>query len=54
MSTTEAEYIALGEGAQEAAWMRELYDEIVELYTPHLITNNKGASELAKNRSFHR
>jgi hypothetical protein len=54
LSVTEAEYIAITSGAQDAIWLRQLYLELGEITTPKLMTDNAGAKQLAKNPSFHR
>src|ERR1700741_4708329 len=55
-STTEAEYIALYEGAKEASWLRSLYAELGhKQYAPTLIfCDNLGTLEVAKDPLNHR
>src|SRR5882724_1772116 len=55
LSTTEAEYYALGIAFQEATWIRHVYQEIFKpLNNPVLIySDNAGAVALSKNPIFH-
>jgi len=53
LSSTEAEYYALGKGAQQALWMRGLF---TELRIPTILTlkgDNQGSIKLSKNPEFH-
>ncbi len=55
-STTEAEFIALWEGGQEAQWLRNLYQELG--YTQEKPTtiycNNTSAVAIMKNPMYHK
>jgi Reverse transcriptase (RNA-dependent DNA polymerase) len=55
-STTEAEYIALWEGGQEIAWLRNLYRELgYSQSAPTIIyCDNTGAVAIAKNPLYHK
>src|SRR5258708_8822271 len=55
-STTEAEYIALWEGGQEASWLRNLYQELgYPQCTPTTIyCDNTSAVAIAKNPLYHK
>jgi hypothetical protein len=55
LSTTEAEYMALTKGCQEALWMRRLLRDIGHKQkTPTIIyEDNQGCIELAKNPKHH-
>jgi len=55
LSSTEAEYIALSEAAQEACWLRSLYKELryEQKHPTEIQSNNKGAIAMAKNPQFH-
>ena len=55
LSTTEAEYYALGVACQEAVWLRQLCQEI---FMPpdkliHILSDNTGAVALSDNPVFH-
>ena len=57
LSSTEAEYVALSEAAQEACWLRSLYRELglLQQKVPTLIWgDNKGAVVMVKNPQFHK
>jgi hypothetical protein len=54
ISTTEAEYIALTCGAQEAVWIKALLNELGIDTVPMVMTDNDGAKKLAQNPGFHR
>jgi hypothetical protein len=56
LSTTEAEYMALSEAAREAAWLRNLYEELGHTQTaPTLIRgDNQGSMAIAENPQFHK
>lgn len=54
LSVTEAEYIALTAGAQDAIWVKQLLAELGEVSTPEIVTDNAGAQQLSKNPGFHR
>jgi hypothetical protein len=56
LSTTEAEYVALSEAAREAAWLRNLYEELGHTQTaPTLIRgDNQGSMAIAENPQFHK
>ena len=55
LSTTEAEYISLSNGAREAVWLRNLFGEITRpLATPTpIFCDNQGAKALAKDNAYH-
>ena len=55
LSSTEAEYIAMSEAAQEACWLRNLYDELgfTQLLPTILKGNNKGSITMTLNPQFH-
>jgi hypothetical protein len=58
-SITEAEYVACAKGAKDAAWMRQLWQEMTnespaEAAIPILWTDNQGAEKLAQAATFHR
>ena len=55
LSTTEAEYYALGIACQEAVWLRQLCQEIfLPLNTLiHVLSDNTGAISLSDNPVFH-
>jgi hypothetical protein len=55
LSTTEAEYVALGEAAREASWLRNLYGELgYPQIKPTLIRgDNNGSIAMARNPQFH-
>ena len=54
-STTEAEYVALGQAPQEAIWLRRLLCDLgSKADGPTLINeDNQGAIEIARNPKFH-
>jgi hypothetical protein len=54
ISTTEAEYIALTCGAQEAVWIKALLNELEIDTVPMVMTDNDGVKKLAQNPGFHR
>ena len=54
--STEAEYVALTEAAQEAIWLRRLLKEIGAQGVPpkvDLLNDNIGAAALARNPEYH-
>ncbi|KAL1219428.1 Retrovirus-related Pol polyprotein from transposon TNT 1-94 [Cardamine amara subsp. amara] len=54
MSTTEAEYIAMGEAAKEALWVQGLVAELgVEQGGVQLHCDSQSAIYLAKNQVYH-
>jgi hypothetical protein len=53
LSSTEAEYYALGKGAQQALWMRGLFTELRIPSTFTLKGDNMGSIKLSKNPEFH-
>ena len=55
LSTTEAEYYALGIACQEAAWIRHIYQEIFKPLNNRVLiyTDNVGAVALSENPVFH-
>jgi hypothetical protein len=55
LSTTEAEYIALGKGAQQARWTHNFLTEIghPEPLPSKLLADNKGAIAISENPRFH-
>jgi hypothetical protein len=54
ISITEAEYIALTCGAQEAVWIKARLNELGINTVPMVMTDNDGAKKLAQNPGFHR
>ena len=54
LSSTEAEYIALGSGAQDAMWLRKVLEFLEVPTTPRVWTNNRRASTLSYNPDFHK
>ena len=54
LSPTEAEYIALGVGAQDAMWLRKILGFLNRPIVPRVWTDNHGASTLAYNPDFHK
>ena len=57
LSSTEAEYVALSEAAQEACWLRSLYSKLglLQEEVPTLIWgDNEGLIAMAKNLQFHK
>jgi len=57
LSSTEAEYVALAEAAQEACWLKSLYGELSLLQedVPTLIRgDNDGSIAMARNPQFHK
>ena len=59
LSTTEAEYIALSQAAREAAWLRQLMNDLgiwtqKEIVPIPINCDNNGAIALAKNSEFHK
>jgi hypothetical protein len=55
LSTTEAKYIALGKGAQQARWTHSFLAEIghTESLPSRLLADNKGVIVISKNPKFH-
>jgi hypothetical protein len=53
LSSTEAEYYALGKGAQQALWLRGLLTELRIPSTFTLKGDNMGSIKLSKNPEFH-
>lgn len=55
LSSTEAEYITLSEAAQEAIWLRSLYEELgIPLkYATKIMGDNEGAISMTKEARFH-
>src|SRR5882672_3444670 len=55
LSTTEAEYYALGVACQEAAWLKQIGQELLlPLDDPiHIYSDNTGAVALSDNPVFH-
>jgi hypothetical protein len=55
LSSTEAEYVALSEAAQEACWLRNLFEELgYPQELPVIIKgDNDGSIAMAKNQQFH-
>jgi hypothetical protein len=45
LSTTEAEYIAISAGAQQAAWMKAFMNELGEDTKPVIVIDNDGAKK---------
>ena len=54
LSSTEAEYIALGAGAQDAVWIGKIMEFLSMSTRPRLWTDNEGASTLSYNPDYHR
>lgn len=57
MSITEAEYMAAGEGAKDAAWTRQIMEESLMnqiQIIPTLITDSEGCYKLSKSNKFAR
>ena len=54
LSSTEAEYIALGSGAQDAMWLRKILEFLEVPTVPRVWTDNRGASTLSYNPDFHK
>src|SRR5690349_19357299 len=56
LSSTESEYLALGEAAKDALWMGELMEEIgiTMEKPPIIITDSRGGMNLSKNNAYHR
>lgn len=57
LSTIEAEYIAMAEGAKDCLWLYCPLKEFCLLFDstpPVLLTDNDGASRLARSQTFHR
>ena len=54
LSSTEAEYIALGVGAQDAMWLWKILGFLNRPIVPRVWTDNHGASTLAYNPDFHK
>ena len=55
-STTEAEFIALWEGRQEAQWLRNLYQELgyAQEKPTTIYCDNTSAVAIAKNPTYHK
>jgi hypothetical protein len=53
LSTTEAEYYALGRGAQQILWLRGLFTELRIPATFTLKGDNQGSIKLTKNPEYH-
>lgn len=55
LSTTEAEFIAMSEGAKEVIWVKRLLQDITNLQElPVLKVDNASAIKLVKNPEFHK
>ncbi|XP_003381487.1 conserved hypothetical protein [Trichinella spiralis] len=55
LSTTEAEYVAAGEGAKDMMWLMSLFAEVTEVkQKPILFVDNMGAVKLSKNPEFYK
>ena len=54
-STTEVEYYALGIACQEAAWIKQIFQELlIPLNSPiHIFSDNMGMVALSDNPIFH-
>ena len=52
LSSTEAEYIALGVGAQDALWISKILAFLCNPVTPRVWSDNQGASTLSYNPDF--
>jgi len=52
--SSEAEYIALGAGAQDGMWMAKVMEFMNTPVIPRVWTDNRGASTLSYNPDFHR
>src|SRR5882724_10699870 len=55
LSTTEAEYYALGVVCQEAMWLRQVFQELSMTFDAplHIYSDNTGAVALSDNPVFH-
>jgi len=55
LSTTEAEYYALGIACQEAVWIRQLCQELLVMFDKaiHIYSDNTSAVALSDNPVFH-
>ena len=55
LSTTEAEYYALGIACQEAVWIRQLFQELFVTFDDpiHIYSDNTGTVALSDNPVFH-
>ena len=54
LSTTEAEYIALAKGTQEAVWLKRFFQEIDQkCETIPMYVDNQSAIKLANNPEYH-
>ena len=54
LSITEAEYIAVSEGAKDAAWLRQWLSEFEIKVIPVICTDNEAADRLTDTQSYHR
>ncbi|XP_044585033.1 secreted RxLR effector protein 161-like [Cotesia glomerata] len=55
LSTTEAEYIALGHGVKEAIWLKRMLKELgIQCGSVPMNVNNQSAIKLASNPEFHK
>lgn len=55
LSTAEAEYVALANGAKEAIWLCKMLNELqIEHTTVPLFVDNQSAIKLAENAEFHK
>ena len=54
LSSTEAEYIALGMGAQDAMWIGKILRFLGHPVVPRLWTDNRGAATLSANPDLHK
>jgi len=55
ISSTEAEYVAASEAANEVVWLKLLFNELIEYEgTPTMFVDNQSAIKLAQNPQHHR
>jgi hypothetical protein len=56
LSSTEVEYIALSEAAQESRWLRTLFHKLgfAQALPTTILGNNEGLIALAKNPQFYK
>ena len=59
LSITEAEYIAVCEGAKDSAWICQVMKELLPSPSPHMLPpslymDNEAAQKISKNHSYYR